>query len=108
MFHPHQVSVVGTVLELFGWENPHCAPRGGQREGLVVHLLSPVECMAEAVVNSENRKKETPQRVYFLCVSVMDIILYLSVENLPCNSVVNGSRPLFFQPLEQLSVLCSD
>lgn len=48
-------------------------------------------------MNSENREEETPQHVYFLCVSVMDLILYLSVENLPCDSVVNGSRPLFFR-----------
>ena len=95
MFHQCKVSVLGMVLVLFRQENPHCTPRSGQQEGLVVRLLSPVECMAEEVVNSETREKETPQHVYFLCVSVIDIILYPSVENLPCNSVVNGSRPLF-------------
>lgn len=97
MFHQHNASVPGMVSVLFRQESPHCTPRGGQREGLVVHLPSPVECTAEEMLDSENREKETPQHVYFLCVSVVDLILYLSVEKLPCNSVVSGSRPLFFK-----------
>lgn len=52
---------------------------------------------AEELVNSENKKKETPQHVYFLCLSVMSLILHLPVENLPRNSVANGSRHPFFR-----------
>lgn len=36
----------------------------------------------------------------------MDLILYLSVENLPCNSVVNGSRSLFFCRHYNSSLCC--
>lgn len=54
---------------------------------------------AEEVANSKNEEIETPQRVYFLCLSVMSLILHLPVENLPRNLVVNGSRPPFFQAL---------
>lgn len=60
---------------------------------------------AEEVANSENKNKETPQDVYFLCLSVMSLILHLPVENLPCNSVVNGSRPLFSGTVIALCVM---
>jgi len=63
--------------------------------------------MADKRVNIESREKETPQHVCFLCVSVMDLIFYLPVENLPCSSVVNGSRPVFFFRHYNSSLCCA-
>lgn len=83
---PAGISVLEVDSVMVRQDNPHCPPRG--RSG-----------GAEELVNNENKKKETPQHVYFLCLSVMSLILHLPVENLPRNSVANGSRPPFFQAL---------